>query len=76
MIAENIISLESIRLKAQVYIGLDNRKTSLRPCDTDLYPEVNIKFHRDIREYKMGDTLEVDVVVLQSSNGHCYFYSY
>lgn len=76
MMTENIISLESLRIKAQVCFELDKRKTSLRPCDTDLYPQVNIECFKDLREYELGDTLEIDVVAMQSSNGHSYFYSY
>jgi hypothetical protein len=76
MMTENIISLESIRIKAQVCFELDKGKISLRPCDTDLYPAVNIECFKDLRGYELGDTLEVDVVAMQSSNGRSYFYSY
>ena len=76
MMTENIISLESIRLKAQVCLQAGKRKTSLKPCDTELYPQVNIECFQDLNDYKLGETIEVDVAVMQSSNGHCYFYSY
>lgn len=76
MMTENIISLESLRLKAQIFFESDKRKTSLRPCNTERYPEVSIECFRDLDGYKAGDTIEVDVVAMQSSNGRCYFYSY
>lgn len=76
MMTENIIALESLRLKAQIFFENNNRKTSLRPCDTELYPEVSIECFKDLKGYQAGDTIEVDVVALQSSNGRSYFYSY
>ncbi len=76
MMTENIISVESLRLKAQVFFERNKRQTTLRPCDSDLYPEVSIECLKDLREYNQGDMIVVDVVQLQSSNGHSYFYSY
>lgn len=76
MMPENIISLESMRLKAQIFFERDKRKTSLRPCNTELYPEVSIECFKDLEGYQAGDTIEIDVVAMQSSNGRSYFYSY
>ena len=76
MMSENIIAIDSLRLKAQIFFEANKRKTSLRPCDSELYPEVSIECLKDLREYNQGDLIEVDVVQLQSSNGHFYFYSY
>jgi len=76
MMTENIICIESLRLKAKVFFENNKRQTTLYPCDSDLYPEVSIECLKDLGEYKQGDTIEVDVVQMQSSNGHSYFYSY
>lgn len=74
MMTENIIAIEPLRFKAQIFFEENKRKTSLYPCDKDLYPEVRIECFKNRREYNQGDTIEV--VQMQSSNGHSYFYSY
>jgi len=76
MLTENIISLDAKRLKAQIHFEVNNRQPILRPCDRDLYPQVKIECFQDLTNYQCGDTIEVDVVELQSSNGQSYFYSY
>ncbi|PKF62705.1 hypothetical protein CW745_04600 [Psychromonas sp. psych-6C06] len=76
MMTENIIALQAMRLEAQIFFELDKRKVMLRPCDSDLYPEVKIECFKDLKDYQAGDTIEVEVVAMQSSNGQSYFYSY
>lgn len=76
MMTENIISLSTIRLDAQICVDHDSRKPLLRPCDSELYPAVKIECFKDLGNYQHGDTIEVDVVEMQSSNGRSYFYSY
>ncbi len=39
MMTENIISIEPLRLKAKIFINANKSKTSLLPCDSDLYHE-------------------------------------
>jgi len=48
----------------------------LLPCDSELYPSVKIECFKDLNGYQAGDTLEVEVVEMQSSNGQSYFYSF
>jgi len=74
MMTENIIALSSLRLQAKVC--LEKRKPMLLPCDSELYPSVKIECFRDLNEYQAGDTLEVEVIEMQSSNGQSYFYSF
>lgn len=76
MMPENIISLASMRLEAEICVELDSRKPLLRPCDSELYPAVKIECFKDLSGYEAGDTIEVEVVEMQSSNGQSYFYSY
>ena len=76
MLPENIIAVSSIRLKAEICVELEHRKPLLRPCDSELYPQVKIECFKDLAQYQAGDTIEVDVVEMQSSNGQSYFYSY
>ena len=76
MMPENIIALESLRLEAQICFETKKGQPTLLPCDSELYPAVKIECFKELNDYKQGDTIEVDVVAMQSSNGQSYFYSY
>lgn len=76
MNTENIIALSSLRLKAEICFEVDKGKPLLRPCDSELYPAVKIETFQDLNGYQSGDTIDVDVVKMESSNGQSYFYNY
>ncbi|WP_028866141.1 hypothetical protein [Psychromonas aquimarina] len=77
MHSENIISLYSRKILAQVCFQAEKHRLSLRPCEGEALPETaNIECYKDLSEFTAGQRIEVEVIEMNSANGNSYFYSY
>lgn len=74
---ENIISIQPKIILAQVCYEEEKRKLKLRPCFSEKLPKnTKIECHRNLSNYNMGESIEVEIIELVTSNGHSYLYSY
>ncbi|TEW55955.1 hypothetical protein E2R68_02360 [Psychromonas sp. RZ22] len=77
MRTENIIAIQSKTILAQVCYEEEKRKLKLRPCFSAKLPiNTKIECHKNLSQYNIGETIEVDLVEMVTSNGHSYLYSY
>lgn len=77
MQSENIISIQPKKIFAQVCYEETKQKLKLRPCFSENLPKnTQIECQKNLSVYDMGQTIEVEVVEMMTSNGHSYLYSY
>lgn len=74
---ENIISIQPKKILAQVCYEAELGKFKLRPCFSERLPaNTKIECHRDFSKHKIGETIEIELVEMLSSNGRSYLYGW
>lgn len=74
---ENVISIQPKTIFAQVCYEEKKRQLKLRPCFSEKMPiNTQIECHKNLSAYNLGETIEVELIEMITSNGHSYLFTY